>query len=47
MKTLMLWLHLMDTVDFCLQYDRVVYEGEVIMSWNNNDDSDNKDWVIE
>jgi hypothetical protein len=46
-KTFDLWHHLMDVVEMCLQYERVVYEGEVIMSWNNNDDSDNKDWVVE
>jgi len=46
-KTLALWLHLMDVVDLCLRYERVVYEGEVIMSWNNNNDSDNRGPVVE
>jgi hypothetical protein len=34
-KTLDLWLHLMDTVDLCVRYGQVMYEGEVIMSWVN------------
>jgi len=46
-KTLDLWLHLMDQVDLCIRYERVVYEGEVIRSWNNNDDSDNRGRVVE
>tara|TARA_R100001163_G_scaffold56556_1_gene44288 strand:- start:901 stop:1239 length:339 start_codon:yes stop_codon:yes gene_type:complete len=32
-KTLDLWLHLMDTVELCLRYNRVVYEGTVLMEW--------------
>lgn len=42
-KTLDLWMHLMDAVEMCLEYERVVYEGDVIMSWNS--DYDNRGWV--
>lgn len=34
-KTLDLWLHLMDQVQFCIDDGQVVYEGVQIMTWVN------------
>lgn len=34
-KTLDLWLHLMDQVQFCIEDGQVVYEGSQIMTWVN------------
>ena len=34
-KTLDLWLHLMEQVQFCIEDGQVVYEGVQIMTWVN------------
>ncbi len=41
-KTLDLWLHLMDQVQFCVDDGQVVYEGVQIMTWVNAPDCPNE-----